>query len=129
MYGRHVVVHPAVNQEQAALETGGVGLRRLDRVVVGAVRILHERSLIPLAPVVFVLTLIVIAGLGDPDLEEIVERRAQQRVGGDESAARVAPHRGLLDVDPRETLRELLHAGDLIRESCCDGPSRRNRRR
>ena len=97
-----------------ALETGGLRLRGLDRVVVRAVRILHERALIALAPVVFVLALVVVAGLGDADLEEVVVRRAQQRVRGDEAAARVAPHRGLVDVDPRILLRELLHAGDLI---------------
>jgi hypothetical protein len=56
----------------------------------------------------------VIAGLGDADLEELVVGGAQQRVSRDEAAARMAPHRGLIDVDPRVLLRELFHAGDLI---------------
>src|SRR5688500_6574616 len=55
-----------------------------------------------------------IARFGDADLEEV--RESEHRVGGNESTARVTPHRGLVDVDPRVAAREIFHPGYLVRD-------------
>jgi hypothetical protein len=74
--------------------------------------VLHDQALIALAPVVFVLTLIVVPRLGDPNFEEVGEPEHRRR--GSEPAARMAPDAGAVEVDPRIAARQLRHAGDLI---------------
>src|SRR5207244_4815551 len=79
---------------------------------VGTAGTSRQQSLVALTPIVLVFALVVIASLRDSDLEEI--RIAEHRVGGGEPAAGVSVDSGAIDIDPREPLRQLLHAGNLI---------------
>ena len=111
---RHVGIHRTVREEQVSLQVLRVRLVRLIVVVAGAVGLFLQQPLPLFAPIVFVLPVVVIAGLRNPDLEEI--RIAEHRVGGRIAAARVAIDAGAIDVDPRVPLRELFHPGNLIGE-------------
>ena len=109
--GRHVVIQRAVREQQLALQVLCECLVRLRRVVVRCA-VLHEQALIALAPVVLVHPVVVVAGLGDADLEEI--RVPEHRVSRGEAAAGVAPDAGLVEVDEAIAGAELLHARHLI---------------
>src|SRR6185312_600578 len=97
----NVVVHRSVREQQMSLEVLRHTLVRFLSVVIGTVGVLHQQALITLTPIVFVITLVVIARLGDPDLEEI--RIAEHRVGSGEAATRVSVDSRTIDVDPRIT--------------------------
>src|SRR5690606_28567417 len=70
------------------------------------------QSLPLLGPVVLVAAVVVVAALGDADLEEI--RVAEHRTGGGVAATGVAPDAGAVEVDPGVAFGQLLHAGDLV---------------
>jgi len=57
---RHVVIHLTVHQHELPLQILRVRLVRLGRIVVGGA-VLREETLIALAPVVFVVAVVVIA--------------------------------------------------------------------
>jgi len=73
-----------------------------------------DQSLIHLAPIVFVFAIVVVARFRNADLEKV--RIAKHRVGSCVAAARMAIDAGAVDVDPRISRGELLHAADLIRQ-------------
>ena len=79
---RHIGVQRAVREQQLALQVPCHELVRLVVVVGRAVRVRLQQPLPLLAPVVFVAAIVVIAGFGDTDLEEIgvAEHRARGRV-------------------------------------------------
>ncbi len=112
--GRNVGVHRAVREEQLAFQILRDELIGLVVVVRGAIRTALEQPLPLFRPVVLVHAVVVIAGLGDPDLEEIreAEHRGRSRV----AAAGMAVDSSAVDVDPGEALRDLLHPGHLIRD-------------
>jgi len=114
LVGRHVGVHRAVRQEQAALQILRVELVRLGLVTVRAVGIAHDQALVALAPVVLVQPLVVVPRLGDARLEEVGE--AEHRGGRGEAAARVPPDARAPDVEPRVLRRQLLHPRNLVRD-------------
>jgi hypothetical protein len=82
---RHVVVQRPMRQQQLSFQVLRLELIRLHGIVVGAVRIPDEQALVPFAPVVLVVALVVVSRLGNADLEEV--RVSKHGVGGDEAAA------------------------------------------
>ena len=103
-----------MGQQQVALQIPGYQLVGLIVIIRGAAGLGFQQALPFLGPIVFIFAIVVVAGLGDTDLEEIgvVEHGA----GSGIAAAGVAVDAGAVDVDPREALRQLAHAGNLIRE-------------
>ena len=62
-----------MREQQAALEIRREVLIRLHVIVARAIRIAYEEALIPLTPVILVLTLVVIPRLGDARRQEVGE--------------------------------------------------------
>src|SRR5215471_13245156 len=96
-----------------AFEILGEVLIRLDVVVVRTVSVTDDESLVAFAPIVLILALIVISRFRDSGFEEI--REAEHRRRRREAAAGVTPDAGARQIDERILLRQVLHAGDLVR--------------
>lgn len=114
-----VVVHGAVGEEQVALEVFGVELVGLSGVVGGAVGVFVLEATPFFGPVVLVHALVVIAGLGDANLEEI--RIAEHGGSGGVAAAGVAPDADAVEVDEGVFRGEFADAGDLVGEGVVGG--------
>src|ERR1035438_7628162 len=106
-----VGVHRAVRQQQVALQILGEILIGLV-VVIRAVARFAQQPLIALAPIVLVLAVVVVAGLRDPDLEEV--RIAEHGIRRGVTAAGVSPDARPFNVDPGKPPRQLLHAAHLV---------------
>ena len=118
----NVIIHRSVREQQMALQVLCVVLIRL-RVVVGAAVRLDDLQTAPLlCPVVFVLALIVVAGLGDADLEEvgIAKHRGRRRI----AAAGVAPDTDVIEVDEGVFCGQFLDAGNLVGQRVVGGVAR-----
>ena len=101
-----------MRQQQVPLQVLGEVLVCRRVVARAGIATLHIQPLIPLTPIVFVLTVVVVARLGDADLEEI--GKVEHRARGRETTTRVAVDARLVDVDPAVALRQFLHPGHLI---------------
>ena len=101
-----------MSEEQLAFEIPGNKLIRLVVVVSGAVGAANEQALPLLAPIVFVVAIVVISGLRDADFEEV--RVPEHGISGGIAAAGMAPDSCPIEIDPRIALRQFLHARDLI---------------
>src|SRR6266508_1275319 len=100
---RHMVVHATMCEQQLAVQIPGVRLVRFSSVVVRGI-LSHQQPLVALAPVVFIIAVVMIAGFRYADVEEIAELEHRRRSG--EPAAGMSPDPDLVDVDERITLRE-----------------------
>src|SRR6267142_1589314 len=108
----NVVVHRAMREQQLALEILREILVRLIVVVRLAIGCAPEQSLPFLAPIVFVIAIVVVTGFGDADLEEI--RIPEHGIRRSVTTAGVSINSGAVYIDPRVLLRQLFHSGDLV---------------
>src|SRR6267142_4049489 len=110
----NVVVHRAMREQQLALEILREILVRLIVVVRLAIGCAPEQSLPFLAPIIFIIAVVVVSGFGDAHLEEI--RIPEHRIGSRVAAAGVSINSGAVYIDPRVLLGELFHSGYLVRQ-------------
>src|SRR6202030_4871414 len=96
---RHIIIQRSMRQQQMALQVFGKVLIGLVIVIGGAVGILDEQSLIPLAPIVLVLAIVVIAGLRYPHFKKIgvAEHGVSRRV----ASAGMAINPCAITINPR----------------------------